>query len=170
MDIWIRWASNHGLVLVLSSEEISIPRSRFPVTCQIHQEAVCTGIGHQHCHTSPVPAEGFIVELNLLFRNLRAGKRQGLIDPETVLELMTNHMRFLLSSSCYTAKYAKIIFQRMERITFSLDGHPKQSWDLLKLQLDTLPECIRRDILLLTMARADFAKVDFLTMDAQDDH
>ncbi|KAL9581008.1 MAG: hypothetical protein Q9203_006077 [Teloschistes exilis] len=100
---------------------------------------------------SPVPAEGFIVELNLVFRNLRAGKRQGLMDPETVLELMTNHMRFLLSSSCYTAKYAKIIFQRMERITFALDGHPKQSWDLLKVQLDRLPECVRRGMLLLTM-------------------
>ncbi|KAL8660179.1 MAG: hypothetical protein Q9202_006775 [Teloschistes flavicans] len=84
---------------------------------------------------SPVPPEGFLTEDNDDW-TFRAQRRKGLMHPEVLLSLMMHHMQHLLCRSRYTAKYASIVFARIERITFSRDGDQKQSWDLPTLQPD----------------------------------
>ncbi|KAL8687931.1 MAG: hypothetical protein Q9218_006034 [Villophora microphyllina] len=89
---------------------------------------------------SPPPPNGFIVEDTRFYRSFRRGERKGLIHPETVLFFMINHMQYLLARSRYTERYATVVFQRIERITFSLDGDKKVSWVLSNLQPDKRPD------------------------------
>ncbi|KAL8770767.1 MAG: hypothetical protein Q9209_003634 [Squamulea sp. 1 TL-2023] len=75
---------------------------------------------------------GFIVEK---YGPFIRGRRKGLMSPETLLSLMADMMGYLLGRSRYTASYATLVFERVQRITFHLDGKERRKWDLRTMRL-----------------------------------
>lgn len=67
------------------------------------------------------------------FYGFHRGIRKGLIHPRDMMCFLIDHMDFLLRRSKYTAPYARLAFERVKRMTFSLDGAVKKSWDLSTL-------------------------------------
>ena len=79
---------------------------------------------------SAVPPNGFIEhKYGPLSRS-----RKGLMSPETLLGLMTDVMGYLLGRSRYTASYATLVFERIRRITFHLDGEERKHWNLTTME------------------------------------
>ncbi|KAL8832456.1 MAG: hypothetical protein Q9170_004867 [Blastenia crenularia] len=60
--------------------------------------------------------------------------RENHLHPKRIVGMMTSEMSHLLRRTRYTVRYATLIFERIKRITFSLDGEEQQSWDLTTLK------------------------------------
>ncbi len=84
---------------------------------------------------SPPPPNGYADRT----RSFRGEGRKGLVHPEDMVSFLVDHMDDLLRRTRYTAPYARLVFQRVKRMTFSLDGMVRKSWDLTAL----LPEYTR---------------------------
>ncbi|KAI4169763.1 MAG: hypothetical protein LQ346_008936 [Caloplaca aetnensis] len=84
---------------------------------------------------SPPPPNGYADRTTFL----RWGDRKGLVHPEDMVSFLVVHMDILLRRSRYTAPYARLVFQRVKRMTFSLDGMVRKSWDLTALVPEYTP-------------------------------
>ncbi|KAI4187068.1 MAG: hypothetical protein L6R41_003052 [Letrouitia leprolyta] len=56
--------------------------------------------------------------------------------PQRVMGGMTYHLGLLLKGSKYPVNHAQLLFQRIKRITFTLDGEEQESWDMTMLERD----------------------------------
>lgn len=60
--------------------------------------------------------------------------RKGHVSPADMLHFLTWYMDFLLRRTRHTAPYARLVFERIKRMSFSLDGVEKKSWELATLK------------------------------------
>lgn len=60
--------------------------------------------------------------------------RKGHISPTDMVQFLISYMEILLRRSKHTAPYARLVFERIKRMTFSLDGVERKRWDLATLE------------------------------------
>ncbi|KAL8928228.1 MAG: hypothetical protein Q9208_001938 [Pyrenodesmia sp. 3 TL-2023] len=84
---------------------------------------------------SPPPPNGYSDRSTPLYSD----KRKGLVHPERMMSFLIHEMDLLLRRSRYTASYARLVFERVKRMTFSLDGVGRKSWDLSTLVPEYTP-------------------------------
>ncbi|KAI4141395.1 MAG: hypothetical protein L6R39_005355 [Caloplaca ligustica] len=71
------------------------------------------------------------------FSNLR---RKGLVEPEHLISCLIFMMDYLLRRNRHTASYAALTFERIQRMTFTLDGEVRRTWDLGTLEPEYMPD------------------------------
>lgn len=84
---------------------------------------------------SPPPPNGY-ADQSLGFHDRN---RKGLVHPEQVLSFLISYMAYFIRRIKHTASYARIIFERVKRISFSIDGIVRQSWELATLEPENQP-------------------------------
>ncbi|KAL8898486.1 MAG: hypothetical protein Q9207_006669 [Kuettlingeria erythrocarpa] len=67
-------------------------------------------------------------------RFLRHRHRKGHMSPADMLNWLTWYMDYLLRRTRHTPPYARLIYERIKRMSFSLDGVEQKSWELATLQ------------------------------------
>ncbi|KAL8925450.1 MAG: hypothetical protein Q9208_003542 [Pyrenodesmia sp. 3 TL-2023] len=61
-------------------------------------------------------------------------RRKGHISPEDMVQFLISYMDALLRRGRYTASYSHLVFERIKRMIFSLDGVEKKHWELASLE------------------------------------
>lgn len=60
--------------------------------------------------------------------------RKGHASPENMVGFLIRYMSYMLRRCRYTVSESRLVFERIKRITFSLDGVERQSWELTTLE------------------------------------
>ncbi|KAL8739504.1 MAG: hypothetical protein Q9184_008594 [Pyrenodesmia sp. 2 TL-2023] len=79
--------------------------------------------------TPPAPPPGGYAN-----KHYRDRTRKGHISPEDMVDFLITYMSILLGRGRHTASYASLVFERIKRMTFTLDGVERMSWELATLE------------------------------------
>ena len=71
--------------------------------------------------------------------NIHDRLRKYHLHPRRIVEIMTRYMDDLLRRTGFTAPYATSVFERVERMTFTLDGVEQHSWVLSTMEPEWTP-------------------------------